>query len=300
MGHHHRRWEHVMRVRNRNKGIAGGRSRTAGRRTSRRREPWIRRERPARHDPRQGRHRHPDRPTRVVQIVLDQLRPGVHRRVRHEEREAADAQRCGVPQRLPRPHGVGDRDLPQRDDQRPAAQAHGVVRRVVPRHRERAQRPRRQPPRHRVDVGHSVRRPDHPPRATPSSPTTCTRSSPGRSWPPSARRTTRCTPWAAPVPTCGSRSAAAWPTATAMPYPSTTTWREPAGVNVPGVHRRPGLQPLLRRRGPRPRLRHPPRHRRPGCTRSRATATSPAPTRPPPTGSATTVATSGSPTQPSR
>ena len=40
-------------------------------------------------------------------------------------------------------------------------------------------------------------------------------ASPARSWRRSARRTTRPTPWAAPAPTCGSRSAAGPPTATA-------------------------------------------------------------------------------------
>ena len=74
MGHHHRGWEHGMRVRNRNKGIAavaagllvggllsGVAVDSAGASGEGR--------------PAAGEARHPDRPTRVVQIVLDQLRP---------------------------------------------------------------------------------------------------------------------------------------------------------------------------------------------------------------------------------
>ena len=79
-------------------------------------------------------------PKRVVFIVLDQLAAGVHRRVRHGERQGADGRRRLLPERLARPHGVRDRGQPQRDDQRHAAKAHGLGRRVVPRHRRRARR----------------------------------------------------------------------------------------------------------------------------------------------------------------
>ena len=39
--------------------------------------------------------------------------------------------------------------------------------------------------------------------------------------------------------------------------PTDLTWRGPAGVGVPAYICEPGLRPLLRRRRPQPRLRHP-------------------------------------------
>ena len=81
-----------------------------------------------------------DRPTRVLIVVLDQFRPDLvdifdMRNVRTLSEDGVELR-----ERLPRAHGVRDGDHPQRDHQRPAPEGHGLVRRGVPRQRQRARR----------------------------------------------------------------------------------------------------------------------------------------------------------------
>ena len=80
-----------------------------------------------------------------------------------------------------------------------------------------------------------VRQADRRHGTTPSSATTCTRSSPARSSPTSARRATRSSPWPPPAPTTAcawaARRAADLPDPSVVPW--TGTYRGASGGNVP-------------------------------------------------------------------
>ena len=228
----------------------------------------------------------PDRPTRVVQIVLDQLRPEFIDEFHMTNVKRLMRGGASYPERLPRPHGLGDRGLAQRDDQRHAAQAHGLVRRVVPRHR-RAARRRRRPVRHRVHVGAAVRHPDQRRAAIPKLADYLHAKYPDKIVATIGEKNyavhTMGGPGADMRITFGSRTA----DCDDVPNePTDLTWRGPAGVGVPAYI----AEPVCGRfyvDADQTSTTAPSPPRRPGCTRSRATATSPAPT---PT---TSVATSG-------
>ena len=66
-------------------------------------------------------------PKRVLVLVIDQLRPDYVDKLRHAQREGPHASGSLFRQGLSGPHGVRDRDLPQRDHLREAAAQHGLV-----------------------------------------------------------------------------------------------------------------------------------------------------------------------------
>ena len=101
---------------------------------------------------------------------------GDRRQVRHGQRQGADGRRRRHPARLPRPHRLGHRRDPQRDHVRPAAQAHGLDQRGLPRRRRRSwatpSRPTRTSSTSPATAAHRRCIALQQPRATPSWPTT--------------------------------------------------------------------------------------------------------------------------------
>ena len=84
----------------------------------------------------------PAKPTKVVIIVVDSLSKEIVDKYGMTNVQGLMADYVDTPEELPRAHRVGHRGHPQRDHLRPAAQAHGVDERGLPRRRRRADRPR--------------------------------------------------------------------------------------------------------------------------------------------------------------
>ncbi len=78
-----------------------------------------------------------ERPTRVLIIVLDQMRPDYVKRFDMDNVRSLMRGGVNFPQRDPRPHGGGDRHQPQRDHEWAVPQAHGMDERGLPRRRAR-------------------------------------------------------------------------------------------------------------------------------------------------------------------
>ena len=154
-----------------------------------------------------------ERPTRVVQIVLDQLRPEFIDAVQHDATSQRLMRRGASYPNAYLGHMASETVVsPQRDDQRHAAQAHGLVRRVVPRHRT-ACSGRRRPVRHGLHDGDQfdtlINAGGYPKLADylhAKFPDTIVAAIGEKNY---AVHT-----MGGPAPTCGSRSAAAPPTAT--------------------------------------------------------------------------------------
>ena len=83
---------------------------------------------------------------KVVIIVVDSLSKEIVDKYDMKNVQALMARRRRHPARLPRPHRLGHGRDPQRDHLGPAAQAHGVDRRGLPRRRRHPARPRAHEP----------------------------------------------------------------------------------------------------------------------------------------------------------
>ena len=85
----------------------------------------------------QAAHPHgPARPTHVLIVLFDQMRPEYADRFDMTNFKALRGSGRSLPERLPRLHGLGDGDQPQRDRLRAAAEAHGLGGRGLSRHRQ--------------------------------------------------------------------------------------------------------------------------------------------------------------------
>ena len=210
----------------------------------------------------------------------------LRRHVRDDERQAADARRRELRQRLPRAHGVRDRDHAQRHHQRPPARADGLVRRGVPRRRRRARRRRGRDVRLRLARPRPVQQADRPRRLSQA------RRLPARGLPGDEvhRRGPEELRGLLVQRADGRHLGHVLRPQRGLRRRRLAELPQPDRPQRPRLHRsRPSAAATTSTRRPRSPT-GPRRPRRPGCTRSTATASCPARTR------STSAATSGSPT----